>query len=375
VLTTTGLVIASIKRHRLRTFVTVLSVMLSVGTTAVSWSGVRRIYAMQAGSSSVPRVMINSPITQRLISYADIQRIAALPKVKSVGWSRGSAGSIENGPDYSIWCWSPEYIDSNAGLVSVDAAQRDAWKGDKQGVLATQALLDALGKHVGDAVVLHSYFGDIQGRVDGVLGGYMGTGLVAVPHWEEASQIEGRPGATTIAAMVDPADYSTVIAEIEKAFEGSPDPVIAVPEKQWMLATVFGAEMVVPKLMLWISILMLTVTAVITASTLATSLRERRADFGMLRSLGFRRSVIVRLVITETSMICLAGGVLAAALCLTVFQIHGISLSDFTLRDLKVEPVVALLGIGVSFVIALLAGVWPAISISRVDVVEALGKA
>lgn len=374
-LTTTGLVIASIKRHRLRTFVTVLSVMLSVGVTAVSVSGLRRIQAMQSGSSAVPRLMINSPITGRLVSQADINRIASLPKVKSVAWSRGTGASIENGPDFNVWCWSPAYPESTAGIATISPADRDAWKADRQGILATRELLDLLGKKVGDTVVLHTYFGDLQGKIDGILGGYLGTGLVAVPHWEEASQVEGKAGATTVAAMVDPADYETVVAEIDKEFASTPDPIIAVPESQWMFATVFGAELVVPRLMLWISILMLTVTAVITASTLATSLRERRADFGMLRALGFKRGVIVRLVLTETTMICVGGGILAGALCLSVFQLYGLSLSDFALRDLKVEPVIALLGVGISLVIALLAGIWPAVSIARVDVVQALGKA
>jgi putative ABC transport system permease protein len=371
----TGLVLASIRRHRLRTFVTVLSVMLSVGTTAVSWSGLRRIYAMQAGSSAVPRLLINSPISGRVVSQADITRISSLPKVKSVSWSRGTGASIENGSDFDVWCWSAEYPESLGGMISIAPDQRATWRGDKQGILVSQSLLATLGKHVGDNLVLHTYVGDLQGKIDGILGGYLGTGLVAIPHWEQESQLEGTPGATTIAAVVDPADYGVVTEEIEKEFASSPDPIIAVPESQWMFASIFGAELVVPRLMLWISILMLTVTAVITASTLATSLRERRADFGMLRAVGFRRTQIVRLVMTETCVICLSGGVLAAVLCLTVFQVYGLSLSDFALRDLKVEPVVALIGVGVSLAIAVLAGMWPAISISRVDVVQALGKA
>ena len=374
-LSITGLVFASLRRHRLRAFVTVLSVMLSVGTAAVSLSGLKRIQAMQAGSSAVPRVMINSPITGRLISYADIKRIGGLPKVKAVSWSRGSGGSIENGPDYSVWCWSQDYADTTTGFATIAPAERDAWKADKQGILASQGLLDALGRKVGDSVVLHSYLGDIDGRIDGTIGGYFATGLVAIPHWELATQLDGKQGATTVAAVTDPADYQTVIDEIDKEFESSPEPVIAVPESQWMFATVFGAELVVPKLMMWISVLMLAVTAVITASTLATSLRERRADFGLLRALGFPRSAVVRLVLTETILVCVGGGVLAAALCLSVLQVYRLSLSDFVLQDLTVDPGVAAIGVGISLFIALLAGLWPAISISRVDVVEALGKA
>lgn len=369
----TGLVIASIRRHRLRTFVTVLAVTLSVGIAVVSSSGLRRIYAMQDLSSSAPRLIINSPITQRLMPESYFNRIASLPKVKAVSWSRGTGARIEDGPHFSVWCWSSEFPESVGGLVSIAPDHRANWRADKQGILVTESLLAVLGKRVGDPVVLRTYVGDIEGKIVGIVGGFLGKGLLAIPHWEQASHLERTPGATSIMAMVDPADYEMVADAIEKEFASSPEPIIAVPESQWMYASMFGKELVVPQLMMWISILMLTVTAVITASTLATSLRERRADFGMLRALGFRRAKIVRLVLTETFLICVSGGVLAAVLCLTIFQ--GLNLSNFALRDLEIEPAVALVGVGVSLGIGLLAGLWPAISISRVDVVQALGKA
>jgi putative ABC transport system permease protein len=104
------------------------------------------------------------------------------------------------------------------------------------------------------------------------------------------------------------------------------------------------------------------------------SLRERRAELGTLRALGFSRARLLSLILLESAVLALLGyvlGVLLPTAALAFIQ-RGIDLGPSFLADVRpgsdelilAAAAAGLMTIGISF--------WPALAASRQDVVVAL---
>jgi putative ABC transport system permease protein len=111
----------------------------------------------------------------------------------------------------------------------------------------------------------------------------------------------------------------------------------------------------------------------ITANTMAMSVRERVREVGVLRTLGFGKPAIVGLIVGESAMISLMGGLLgvlvAEGLCWVIRQGPAIVQQS---KTLTIEaPVFAAL-MGVSLAVGVASSIVPAVSAARQNIVDAL---
>ncbi|GIU78319.1 MAG: ABC transporter ATP-binding protein [Bryobacteraceae bacterium] len=111
----------------------------------------------------------------------------------------------------------------------------------------------------------------------------------------------------------------------------------------------------------------------ITANTMAMSVRERVREVGVLRTLGFGKPAIVGLIVGESAMISLIGGLLgvfvAEGLCWVIRQGPAIVQQS---KTLTIEaPVFAAL-MGVSLAVGVASSIAPAVSAARQNIVDAL---
>ncbi|WP_172682935.1 FtsX-like permease family protein [Verrucomicrobium spinosum] len=115
---------------------------------------------------------------------------------------------------------------------------------------------------------------------------------------------------------------------------------------------------------------MLLITSVGVFNTLLASVHARRWDFGILRSVGYTRSLLVRLVVAEGVLI----GVVAGGLSLVFGTLSGwcgagmsryISFFGGMNTDLVVPWPEVLSSLAAVLLLSSLAALWPAISIGR----------
>ena len=103
---------------------------------------------------------------------------------------------------------------------------------------------------------------------------------------------------------------------------------------------------------------------------------DRSHELGVLRSIGFDRARILRLVMFEAGLLGLLGGALG---CLIAFLV--LHYSDQTILAMTVEvpiemrPMVLGVGVGVSLLVGLAGGLLPAIRASRLKIVDSLRRA
>ena len=110
----------------------------------------------------------------------------------------------------------------------------------------------------------------------------------------------------------------------------------------------------------------------VTGNTMAQAIRERTGELGVLKAIGFTNGQVLRLVLAESCLIAVLGGILGlvAALLLTSGgdPTHGmLPMFFFPQRDIFV-------GLGLSVLLGLATGVLPAVSAMRLRVADALRK-
>ncbi|MES2089128.1 MAG: FtsX-like permease family protein, partial [Pseudomonadota bacterium] len=120
-----------------------------------------------------------------------------------------------------------------------------------------------------------------------------------------------------------------------------------------------------------VSFIIILIIMVVMANTMAMTARERLAEYATLRALGFRPGFISKLLLGESLLIAVMGGLVGVALTfplarafastvgtlLPVFQVSGLTLALQWLACLIVGGVAA---------------AWPAWKMSRIDIVQGL---
>lgn len=106
------------------------------------------------------------------------------------------------------------------------------------------------------------------------------------------------------------------------------------------------------------------------ANIMFVSVKERTKLIGIKMSLGAKRLFILAEFLIESVLLCMVGGALGIALVYLLFVLAN-QFIDFTLL-LSMKNI--MLGLGISFGIGVLSGIFPASAASRMDPVEAMRK-
>ena len=109
------------------------------------------------------------------------------------------------------------------------------------------------------------------------------------------------------------------------------------------------------------------------ATTTVMAVQDRLTEHGVLQTLGFTGQGIFALVVTESSLVSLAGGIVGTILATAALAWSGITLGAEGV-SISFDPSwhIALLGIGVSGIVGAIAGVFPAWTAARTEIVAAL---
>ena len=110
----------------------------------------------------------------------------------------------------------------------------------------------------------------------------------------------------------------------------------------------------------------------VTANTMAQSVRERTNELAMLKTLGYPDGLILALVLLESVAIALVGGMIGLGIgwaLISQGDPTGGMLPIFTLRGRDM-----LVGVALMIALGLLAGLLPAMNAMRLRIVDALRR-
>ena len=111
----------------------------------------------------------------------------------------------------------------------------------------------------------------------------------------------------------------------------------------------------------------------VSANTMAMSVRERIREVGVLKTLGFTQGEILGIVLGEAAFLSFIGGVLGYALAMLLTGVIRQAPAFFTeLKTLTILPPVALALLGVAVFIGIISSIIPAWHASRTNIIESL---
>ena len=254
-----------------------------------------------------------------------------------------------------------------------------AMRQDRAGMLATPALLQYFGWRVGDLVTLRSQILKIDGSRDwtfNIVGTFEARkdpantafGIINYAYLDEY-RMENRGTAEMFYERIaDPTKAVATAAAIDRIFANSSHETRtrSDQERAQFQAKQMGDVQFFTNAIMGAVVFML---VFLTANTLRQSIHERIPEFAVLKALGYTGGRVLSLAYAEALLLYMP----PAALGLMLAHLAA-PLAKEDIGSIVVSPVVAMVGLGCAAALALFSVALPALSLSRISVVAALGR-
>jgi putative ABC transport system permease protein len=245
----------------------------------------------------------------------------------------------------------------------------------RSSALVSPAMMKRFDWKVGDNITFHapSLPTDLDVTIAGVLGGGSPPPTIVIVPFERLNQMGGNLNkAVLFFIRIDRSENATmVIHAIDDRFANSTYETITETElgmaqqrlQQFRLLFV-GVQV--------IAVIVAMVIGLVAANTAAMSVRERRHELAVMRSIGFTRAMLVGSIVAEGVAIGIIAGAIGAGLAYVVMHFIGSYLLFAGRLVLAVTPSVAIGSIALSATIGLLSAAIPALNATRQDIAAAL---
>jgi putative ABC transport system permease protein len=178
---------------------------------------------------------------------------------------------------------------------------------------------------------------------------------------------EGRISMAEVAALCSGCPVEEMVAQIAAVLPGAK--VMAIKQVVQSRMEALGHFQ---NLAFILSGLVILVGALVVLVTMMGSVRERTSEIGIFRSIGFRRSHVMRIILLEAGVVSLLAGALGYLVGLGVTQATLPFFSDGHGLTAPFNPLVAGGAVALALVLGLLSGIYPALMAARLDPNEAL---
>ncbi len=378
------LVAASLRRKKLRTFFTVASILIAFLLFGLAQS---MRHALEAGVNVAGADRL---LTMHKVSFTQLlpasyeNRIRAVTGVVDVtpqtwfgAWYQDERNQIPAFPvkPEPFLRMYPEWI--------VPEEQKQAWLADRSGIMIGRALADLYGWKPGDAVPLNSAIWrnndgsfvwqvTVRAIFDAPQGGDTRNLVMHQDYFEEAKAFGKGLVGWYLVQVRDPDVAQSVSKQIDLLFANSPAETKTSSERA-MAQSFVNQVGNIGKILSAIVTAVFFTMLLVTANTMAQSVRERTSEIGVLKTLGFTNAGVLGMVLVESVLVTVIGGVLGLAAAWwmgvqfePVFRQY---LPGFQLQwDAVLTGLACMAGLGLA------AGAVPAVQAMRLRIVEALRR-
>ncbi|MGA7401893.1 MAG: ABC transporter permease [Candidatus Sulfotelmatobacter sp.] len=363
-------------RNKRRSILTVLSIAFSLLLLTLMMTIWRAFYLDEGSAESAERLVVRHRVslTFSLPGFYR-EKIRAVPGVVAVvpvSWFGGLYKDDKPENFFAQFGTDPEEFFKVYRDIQMAEEQRIAWQRDRQGVIVDDTLAKKYGWKLGDRIVLKGtiYPVDLELYVRGIFSSYPDDKAVYFnsKYVEEAvSFFKGQAGTFSILAA-SPGDVSKIASAVDDMFRNSPQPTKSESEKA------FGLEFVamlgnVKAFILMICSAVVFATLLVSANTMAMSIRERTREVAVLKTLGFTRQSVLGLFISEAVALAAAGGVIGVGLAYLL--IYAVSHSPYmSFYNMKVTPTMWAAALFISGLVGLVSSLIPSYHASQVNIVD-----
>jgi putative ABC transport system permease protein len=379
-MTLTRFVTKSAFRNRRRSVLTVLSISFSLILLTLMMTVWNRWYIDKGNAQSAQRLITRHRVslTQNMPVYYR-EKMRTVPGVVAVAPTQWFGGLYKDEKPENFFAQfgtDPSEIFKVMTDFKIPDDQLQAWQRDQAGCVVDNDLAKKFGWKVGDRIVIKGtiFPMNLELTIRGIFTPPQPSMTVYFnqKYVEEAvSWAKGRAGTFGILAD-SPDDVPKVAAGVDALFRNSPEPTKTESEKAFQLSFINSLGNV-KAFILSICFAVIFATLLVSANTMAMSIRERTREVAVLKTLGFTRQRILTLYVGEAVSVALLGGlfgcVLATALVFAMAHAPGMG---FFFIGMKVTLPTFLLAVVVAGMVGLVSALFPAYHAAKVDIVEGL---
>ena len=378
------LVWAALWRRKARTIFTLLSLtaaflllgMLQAANSLFSGGSINLsapILIVQA------RVSFTNPLPMRLLP-----QLEAIPGVVSVSHSQFFGGvykDVKNFfPQFAV---NPERWHRTFLECHLPDQQYQAWTQSRTAAIAGKQLAERFGWKIGDRIPLTSQIWqlkdgsrawtfDLVGIFDDVSKDScvrQGNMYIRYDYFDDG-RLRGQGGAGIyVLRLSNPNLAESVSRQIDSRFENSPDETKTQTEKDFSLN--FLRQLGNLNLILTgITVAVFFSILLVTGNTMSQAVRERIPELAVLKTIGFGDGGVLNLVLAESLLMCVIGGL--AGMLLSVLVLKVISKLPFGFPPVNANLHVWLFALASMFGLGLVVGILPAMRAKNLSIIEAL---
>jgi putative ABC transport system permease protein len=377
-MTLTRFVTKNAFRNKRRSLLTVLSIAFSLLLLTFMMT-LWHAFALEDGSAESSERLITRhrvSLTFPLPAFYR-EKIRAVPGVVAVvpsSWFQGVYKDQKPENFFPRFATDPDEFFKVYRDLSIPDDQLKAWQRDRQGAIVSESLAQKYGWKLGDKIVIVGdiYPTTLELYIRGIYHGdpdpkslYFNAKYLE----EGVASFKGTAGTFGILAD-NPSDVSKVAKAVDDMFHNSPQQTKTESEKA------FGLEFVammgnVKAFILSICGAVLFATLLVSANTIAMSIRERTREVAVLKTLGFTRRGVLGLFVSESVALSIIGGLIGASLAKgMVFAFaHAPQMTFF---PLKMTPWIFVSALLISAVVGLISAALPSYHASQVNIVDGL---
>jgi len=321
----TLLIVKNALRHKLRTSLTVVGIVVAITAFGLLRTIVDAWYA-GANASSSARLVTRSSVSLVFplpLTYA--QKIRQVEGVQAVSWMNWFGGVyITERNFFPQFAVDPaSFLDMYPEFV-LTPDERKAFLTDRQGAVVGRKLADQHGWKVGDQIPLRGtiYPGtwtfNLRGIYDGIDKSTDQSQMFF--HWdllnEKIRQLYPRradQAGLFVVRLKDPQQAAEVSTAVDATFKNSLAETLTETEKAFQLSFVAMTETILLAIQA-VSFVIVVIIMAVMANTMAMTARERGPEYATMKALGFGGGYVAALIFAESMGIALAGGLLGIAL-------------------------------------------------------------
>lgn len=379
---TLRLIVKNSLRHKLRTSLTILGLVVAIFAFGLLQTVIDAWYAGAEGASNTTLVTRNKTSLVFPLPLSYEARIRAVPGVTGVGYANWFQGTYKDPKNFfaQFAISGDSYLNIYPDYL-LPPDQRAAFLRDRKGALVGRKLADQFGFKVGDVIPLKGtiYPGDWELVVRGVFDGRQSTTNTATLflHWDYVNESLKKTlprRANQIGVYVvridEPENAAAISAAIDKEFSNSLAETLTETEKAFQLGFVSMSEAIVMAIRV-VSFVVIVIIAAVMANTMAMSARERLGEYATLKALGFGPGFLTAMILGESLLLSLFGAALGIVILFPFAAFLGSAMGTmfpvFEVTRLTVlQQILAALSIG------LVAAIAPTLRATRVNIVEGL---
>ena len=379
-MTLSSFVVRNAFRNRRRSILTVLSIGFSLLLLTLMMTLWRTFYIDQGAPNSATRLMTRHRVslTFFLPGYYR-EKIRSIPGVVAVvpmTWFGGLYKDDKPENFFAQFATDPDEYLQVATDKTVPPDQAAAWRRDRAGAMVDVELAKKYGWKIGDKITLLGAIFPVNPeltiRAMFTIDPPNRSLYFNAKYLEEAVPFFKGQAGFFFTRAASAKDVPQVAGTIDDMFHNSPQPTKTESEKAFQLGFIAMLGNV-KAFILGICGAVVFAILLVSANTMAMSIRSRTREVAVLKTLGFTRGSVLSLFVGEAVALSVVGGLLGVVGAAGLVHLVARSPAGIGIPGgLKTTPLTMIAALMVAAAVGFISGCLPAYNASRTNIVEGL---